>query len=809
MLLSDFRIDGRYYAHTCIDKEPETLTAHLDLTLEYYKKIVKSKNLNFVIDSLIKKIDSKNFELIKEMFIHTIYLHDLGKKNPIFQKIKMKNPLFNSCEEDGDSKHSHIGALEFIAYYNNRFSKEIKNDDVDFYRLNFILYNFSYHISKHHGKLDSINEYPKDKKENKNKHIDFKSILKDIDDYVTKDDFDFFILNKLLFSLVISSDYFSTTAYMTDKTFDNFGIFQKKDKLLFQSLYSDFIKSFGEPQGINNLRNGISKTAVEELSKNINKSIFYLEAPTGSGKTLTSIALASKLLNTNENLNKIFYIFPFNTLVEQTKKVFENIFKDKLDIGVINSVTPIKELNDDENEKEETNYDKSYLNRLFFNEQIIFTTHIKFFDILFGTTKDDNFPLWQLANSVIIIDEIQSYNNNLWWYMTQFFEKFASLLNIKIIIMSATLPKLDFFLEKKDNFVSLIPNEKRDEIFGNKYFKDRVNIKYLDLDNKITFEKLYEVFKKENKKYKKVLFEFIRKDSARKFYQFLKERKVKNLYELSGDDNKAFREYVIDKTNDKEVVIVATQVIEAGVDIDMDLGFKDISTLDSEEQFLGRINRSCLKSEINPTVYFFNMDDADKIYKNDNRLEFDLRTKDYQEILINKNFGKYYTNVLTLIKDKGLKYEDGHLTNYGNFEKDVKYLNYKKIQDNMKLIKSSQLTLYFPFQIEVFKYKKVNEFKNLDEIFLTDGKLDGQKVWDEFMALNEIESFTKKEIEKSKINSLMQFFTFNIFKYYDGQRPHIGEEMYGYYFIENLEYITDEGKFDREKFNEDKNSRFL
>jgi len=77
------------------------------------------------------------------------------------------------------------------------------------------------------------------------------------------------------------------------------------------------------------------------------------------------------------------------------------------------------------------------------------------------------------------------------------------------------------------------------------------------------------------------------------------------------------------------------------------------------------------------------------------------------------------------------------------------------------------------------------------------------------MNLNEIESFTKREIEKSKINSLMQFFTFNIFKYYDGQRPHIGEEMYGYYFVKNLEYITDEGKFDREKFNEDKNSRFL
>lgn len=43
----------------------------------------------------------------------------------------------------------------------------------------------------------------------------------------------------------------------------------------------------------------------------------------------------------------------------------------------------------------------------------------------------------------------------------------------------------------------------------------------------------------------------------------------------------------------KDLILVATQVIEAGVDIDMDVGYKNISLLDSEEQFLGRINRSC------------------------------------------------------------------------------------------------------------------------------------------------------------------------------------------------------------------------
>jgi CRISPR-associated endonuclease/helicase Cas3 len=161
------------------------------------------------------------------------------------------------------------------------------------------------------------------------------------------------------------------------------------------------------------------------------------------------------------------------------------------------------------------------------------------------------------------------------------------------------------------------------------------------------------------------------------------------------------------------------------------------------------------------------------------------------------------------IKDDKTRFKCGLMTSHDYFHDAIKKLDYKKINEEMTLIKTDTFTLYFPFQIDISEYKNIKEFENLEEIFKTDGKLDGQKVWDEFIALNGIESFTKKEVIKSKVNSLMQFFTFNIFKYYDGHRPPVGEEMHGYYFVENLEYITDEGKFDREKFNKDKDSQFL
>jgi len=802
--LSSFGVDGRFLAHT----PKETLEEHSILTFKYYEKILKEKNLENLIDNLISKIDSENFVLIKEMFENAILLHDLGKKNKCFQAKVMENEEFEEYKNCGDSSHSNSGALEYIDHYKKKLESF---EEEEFYRLVYVLYSFSYIIHKHHGKLDDLENYCSKTKKEQDIHDWFNNAKEYIDECLDNS-FELYILNKILFSLLISSDYYATTEYMSFKNkkgFDDFGLLSDEKKKELKKLFENYIKAFGEPKDINLLRDKMSKEALSNLEKNKDKYIYYLEAPTGSGKTLTSINLALNLLESEKELNKLFYIFPFNTLVEQTKNVFDDIFKSELDIEVINSITPIKE--DDKQELKESEYESSYVNRLFYHSPAITTTHVNFFNILFGTSKEDNFPLWQFANSVIILDEIQSYNNHLWWYMIEFFEKYAKLLNMKIIIMSATLPKLDYFLEKKDSFVSLINEEKRDYFFNHTYFKNRVSLEYMNLENKTTFDELYEKLEIKVKNYKHILFEFISKKSAREFYDLIKDD-FENVYELSGDDNKAYRQYVINETKDKTkpIIIVATQVIEAGVDIDMDLGFKDISTIDSEEQFMGRINRSCKKNYKNPKVYFFDMDETKNIYKGDNRLGYDIKNQKYQEILKNKEFGKYYINVLEDIKRSKNRFIDGLMTDYNNFKSDILKLNFKSLSKTMVLISNETFTLYFPFKIDIEIYKDVKEFEDIEDIFLDGNLLDGQKVWDEFLKLNEIDNFAKRKVLKSKINSLMQFFTFNIFKHYDGQRPFIGEDIHGYYFVENYEeFITDENKFDRKKYNEMKGSCFL
>ena len=156
--------------------------------------------------------------------------------------------------------------------------------------------------------------------------------------------------------------------------------------------------------------------------------------------------------------------------MEQTKESLDEVFENHEDIknqiAIINSITPIKTEDEEEENKEifingfskKIDYEKSLLNRQFLHYPIVLTTHVNFFNYLFGNSRESVFALPHIANNIIILDEIQSYKNYIWKEIIIFLKKYAEILNIKIIIMSATLPKLDALVGTEKGFVSLIEN---------------------------------------------------------------------------------------------------------------------------------------------------------------------------------------------------------------------------------------------------------------------------------------------------------------------------------------------------------------
>ena len=755
------KINDLILSHTHLIKPPEKLSEHRRLTEKYFDLIVREKNLKEVFDRFFDIFGLRDKEFGFKIIKDAVVLHDEGKVNPNFQYFIMGNEEFKSeAYSKSDTNHSMLSALMFY----ERYIDEVMSEEIDeeYEKKLFLLILMCYLISKHHSKLDNFKEFVEsfEYEIGKKIYIEFKFSE------------EIYIFAKLVFSLLISSDYFATAKYMLDIEYKDFSVLDV-EKL--KQKFDEFYKSLKPKKEIDFVRKEIFNEAFKNLD--ISREVFYLNAPTGAGKTYISLNLALNL-----NPKKIIYIFPFNTLVDQSKNSIEKALNIKTKI--INSTTPI-EISDEYSDE------VAYIERIMFDYDFAITTHVSFFEILFGISKEDNFSLWQLVDSVVIIDEIQSYNIDLWQMMAFWFEKYAKLLNMKIIIMSATLPKIDKLLNKNSFYDLLNKN-----YFKEKVFKDRIKAKFI---GNVEFEDLEELIFKQNDK--KILVEFIKKKSADEFYEYIKDNQKYETFILTGDDNKLYRNYVINECKkDKNILLISTQVIEAGVDIDMDIGFKDISLLENEEQFAGRVNRNALKTS---KVYFFDRDNAADVYRNDVRLEFNIRNS--FEIFENKEYEKYYEAVLDRVYKKtqkiiGIKTKEEHQKSF------AKELNFKALQEEMKLIKTYTFTIFLPFKIDLSdeKYSTIG-----DNEFVRNGFLDGKLVWKALKELKTIKNYAKRKVKESQINYYMQFFTFEVNKF-SLKINKFSDECCGIYMIEDFEEFVDENfRLLRDKFNEYQEDIFL
>ena len=229
---------------------------------------------------------------------------------------------------------------------------------------------------------------------------------------------DLYVYVRFLYSLLVFCDYYATSEFYGDnrnnvmlKDADFSEIMELYDN---SELVTKIRKNDVGKEKINGLRTKIFLEAERNLLENIDKNIFYLEAPTGSGKSNTALNLSLRLIENDDSLNKIVYVYPFNTLVEQNLASLNKIFgnsKAMNNIAVVNSTTPLKK---DEDENFSGEYQKALLDRQFLTYPIILTTHVGLFDTFFGNNRESAFGLCQYANSVIVLDEIQNYRIEIW-----------------------------------------------------------------------------------------------------------------------------------------------------------------------------------------------------------------------------------------------------------------------------------------------------------------------------------------------------------------------------------------------------------
>jgi CRISPR-associated endonuclease/helicase Cas3 len=371
----------------------------------------------------------------------------------------------------------------------------------------------------------------------------------------------------------------------------------------------------------------IREQAYQEISEStstidIRKDrLLSINLPTGTGKTLSSFSFALKLrerVSTDMGfVPRIIYCLPFLSIIDQNSDVLSKVLQKQFKEIPSNvflkhhhlSDISYTELNDEElHPTEEAN--KALLLIEAWDSEIIISTFMQFFHSLVTNQNKAARKFHNMANSIIILDEVQAIPSKYWLLINRMLRDFTVKFNSWIVLMTATQPLI------------FQPNEMR-ELTPDKcqYFNllDRVNFQ-VDLDEKgkvtyQTFEQFKEPLRDVIKTSKKDIMVIVNTIGlCQQIYEFLKSNIPQDcsLGEGTVDDDGicnfseleliALSTHVLPRDRLRRIrrikedtcrkVIVATQLVEAGVDINTAIVYRDLAPLDCIIQAAGRCNRN-------------------------------------------------------------------------------------------------------------------------------------------------------------------------------------------------------------------------
>ncbi|MBL7110112.1 MAG: CRISPR-associated helicase Cas3' [Candidatus Marinimicrobia bacterium] len=622
---------------------PYKLKSHPDRLLKDHLLGVHKKALA-LFDSLKFDFPSFNREDLKEVISVASLFHDFGKATSFFQDY-ISNPK-QSSTEDSRKKRSHGLISAFLTF---GILKERLPDSLVLQLFGLII------VKRHHGNLKDFNSLLvfSDR--------DFKNILTQIDNL----DFNeinnivliyglegfasgefvkqtmgyfqprtpreikrlhqnftsehYFVLN-LLYSILLQAD--KTDAILEDEVI-------KKN----QAIKSDDVCKFKNGFD-NNLENPIDKiredafNSVEKNIQSLNDSelILSINIPTGSGKTITSFNAALKLCEKFGH-DHIVYCLPFTSVIDQNFQVFDDIRKLANlpdDSGILikhHHLTDIfyKSV-EDENVIKEYVPNKALHLIEGWESKITVTTFVQLMYSLISYKNSSLRKFNRFSNAVIILDEIQTIPHEYWDLVKTMLSKTAEWLNTRIILVTATMPLI--FSEQD--------NEIKELVVGKEEMFQSLNRIELDVSNLNKDKMEWEEFCKsaidlvnENLK-KDILFVMNTIRSAKELYENFSEIDTHKLIFLSShiipkERLKRIKE-IKNRKFDKPILVVSTQLVEAGVDIDLDIVIRDFAPLDSIFQACGRCNRES-RDGVKGKVILYSLKDSNSwtpsgIYQN-------------------------------------------------------------------------------------------------------------------------------------------------------------------------------------------------
>ncbi len=602
-------MENNYLAHVDYkNQSTQSVKEHLDNTTEFAKSICPLSNLKNIIEAECE-------------------LHDVGKLRGKFQTDMLDVLRLGDDAHKGGIDHSTAGG---------RLVRELMGENEFSDLLSLLIYS-------HHGlndciSLDNGKTLNEIRDDNDIEYELVKSRLFELygEDYIkellakAKEDFDridmqikkyvkdhkkgygsrYFFMGmyfRLLLSMLIDSDWSDTESFfsgepISERLTDTENVW-KRSIDYFENYISEVVQ--------NNKDNGeklkIYRQEISDICKNAaydNKNLYRLTVPTGSGKTLSSLRFAlHKALN--DKKQHIFYIAPFNSIIEQNSNEIRAAVGDE-NIVLEHHCNVV--FDDDEEDKE---YEYKKLTEIW-NAPIISTSAVQLLNTLYSGSKSSVRRMHTLCNSVIIFDEVQAIPDKckeLFNLAVNFLTQFC---NTTVVLCSATQPSLTRIKENNIcDCYEMVPD-------FNKYYNAFKRTNIIDATNicpngmSISDLKDFVLDKLETEGSVLVILNTVK--CAIDVFNLLKNEDIP-VYHISNNMCPANKMDNLDKINkalkdNQKIICVSTQVVEAGVNFSFDCVIRSKAGLDNVIQAAGRCNRHMtLGRKGNVYIVYMNNDD--------------------------------------------------------------------------------------------------------------------------------------------------------------------------------------------------------
>lgn len=710
------------------------------MIFESHPKRPLLEHIEEVYENSQRFINTQNKEILLAIEI-AAKAHDFGKYTTYFQE-----RLYNKSNKNPLGNHSYISAV-FGAFIG---IEKLGKDS----HLPLIIYSV---INNHHGNLKELkNKLPRNRKnignieieiEDINSQLDnmkknYESILLDMKKLKLEDEFIFFIkerpIEKTLFHIrklysTISDGklfYIHQLIYSAlidgDKMSASKTLLNRINIIGYDNLLEVYNKKFPKKEGLSSLRGEVFESIQKNVENNYGERLFSITAPTGTGKTFAGFYAAKKLSNYFDN-RRIIYALPFTSIIDQNfdeiYKLFENM--NNFNENPSNYIIKHHSLADYDYKTKEDNYDldQSKLIIESWHSGIVITTFVQFFESILGNRNKMLKKLHSIKGSIIILDELQSIPIKFWTLIDYLLRKISEELDCRIITMTATKPVI------LQDSVELLGDYE-------KYFKrlNRVELSYNNYP--ITIEEFVEDFidKLEDKSYLIVCNTI---GQSLNIYKEIGNIDREVIYLSTNIVPKARKERIdyIKKNMKNNPIVISTQVIEAGVDLDFNYVIRDLAPLDSIIQAAGRCNRN----------------DQDK-----GKVQVVKMINEKEEL-----FGKYiYGSILLNITEDVLKQETIQESDFLKLIEEYFVNVYEKKNTNDKLEEYKTAIENLDFET-IGSFSVIENRPNYIDVFFEIDQ-ESVEIMEEYKRIKELKGFKEKYQELLKITPQMRKYTISL-----------------------------------------------